>query len=59
MAKVKITQTKSVIEKTERQKNTVKALGLKGVRSSVEQDLTPQIEGMLKKVSHLVSVEKI
>jgi large subunit ribosomal protein L30 len=59
MAKVKITQTKSVIEKTERQKNTVKALGLKGVRSSVEQDLTPQIEGMIKKVSHLVSVEKI
>ena len=59
MAKVKITQTKSEIEKTERQKNTVKALGLKGVRSSVEQDLTPQIEGMIKKVSHLVSVEKI
>jgi len=59
MAKVKITQTKSVIEKTERQKNTVKALGLKGVRSTVEQDLTPQIEGMIKKVSHLVSVENI
>lgn len=59
MAKVKITQTKSVIEKTERQKNTVKALGLKGVRSSVEQDLTPQIKGMIKKVSHLVSVENI
>ena len=48
-----------MIEKTERKKNTVKALGLKGVRSSVEQDLTPQIEGMIKKVSHLVSVEKI
>ncbi len=59
MAKVKITQTKSVIEKTERQKNTVKALGLKGVRSTAEHDLTPQIEGMIKKVSHLVSVENI
>ena len=31
MAKVKVTQIKSVIEKTERQKNTIKALGLKGV----------------------------
>lgn len=59
MAKVKITQTKSVIEKTERVKNTVKALGLKGLHSSVEQDLNPQIEGMLRKVAHMVTVEKI
>ncbi len=56
MAKVKITQTKSVIEKTERQKNTIKSLGLKNIHDSVEKELTPQIAGMLKKVSHLVSV---
>jgi large subunit ribosomal protein L30 len=59
MTKVRITQTKSVIEKTDRQKKTIKALGLKGVRHSVEQQLTPQIEGMLSKVAHLVSVDKI
>ena len=49
MGKVKITQIKSVIEKTERQKNTIKALGLKGIRHVVEKELTPQIDGMLKK----------
>lgn len=59
MTKVRITQTKSVIEKTDRQKKTIKALGLKGVRHSVEQELTPQIEGMISKVAHLVSVDKI
>ncbi|HNR07375.1 MAG TPA: 50S ribosomal protein L30 [Saprospiraceae bacterium] len=59
MTKIRITQTKSIIEKTDRQKKTIKALGLKGVRHSVEQQLTPQIEGMLSKVAHLVSVDKI
>ena len=52
-------ETKSVIEKTDRQKKTIKALGLKGVRHSVEQELTPQIEGMISKVAHLISVDKI
>ncbi len=59
MAKVKITQVKSVIEKSERQKLTIKALGLKGVRDSIVQELTPQIDGMLKKVHHLVKVEQV
>ncbi len=59
MAKVKITQIKSVIEKSERQKLTIKALGLRGVRDSVVQELTPQIDGMLKKVPHLVTVEHV
>ncbi|MEP7321043.1 MAG: 50S ribosomal protein L30 [Saprospiraceae bacterium] len=59
MSKVKVTQIKSVIEKTERQKNTIKALGLRGLRDSVEHELTPQIDGMLKKVPHLVSVVHI
>ena len=59
MGKVKITQIKSVIEKTERQKNTIKALGLKGIRHVVKKELTPQIDGMLKKVPHLVTVEHI
>lgn len=59
MTKVRITQTKSIIEKSDRQKKTVKALGLKGVRHSVEHELTPQIAGMLNKVAHLVVVDTI
>jgi large subunit ribosomal protein L30 len=59
MAKVKVTLTKSVIGSTERQKQTVKALGLGKMNSSKEHELTPQIEGMILKVKHLVSTETI
>lgn len=59
MAKVKITQVKSTIDRTERQKATVKALGLRKINHSVEVELTPQIDGMIKKVSHLVKVENV
>ena len=59
MAKIRVTQIKSIIEKTGRQKNTMKALGLKGIRHVVEKEWTPQIEGMLKKVPHLVTVEHL
>lgn len=57
MAKVIITQTKSTINKPNRQKLTIKALGLGRINKSVEKELTPQIQGMIKKVDHLVSVE--
>ena len=50
---------KSGIGKTERQKRTLEALGLKRIRHSVEQDATPQILGMCKKLEHLVKVEEI
>jgi len=59
MKRIKITQIKSGIGKTERQKRTLEALGLKRIRHSVEQDATPQILGMCKKVEHLVKVEEI
>ena len=59
MEKVKVTQVKSIIKQTERQKNTMKALGLTKLHKSVEHTLTPQIEGMLNKVSHLVKVETV
>lgn len=59
MKKIKITQIKSGIGKTERQKRTLEALGLKRIRHSVEQDATPQILGMCKKLEHLVKVEEI
>jgi len=57
MAKVIITQTRSTIKKPFKQKLTIKALGLGKISKSVEKELTPQIQGMIKKVSHLVSVE--
>ena len=59
MAKVKITQVKSVIDRTKRQKNTMIALGIKKMNQSVEHEATPQILGMINKVSHLVVVEEI
>ncbi|UXP32801.1 50S ribosomal protein L30 [Reichenbachiella agarivorans] len=57
MAKVVITQVRSLIKRPNDQKLTMKALGLGKMNRSVEKDLTPQIEGMIRKVAHLVSVE--
>lgn len=59
MAKVQITQTKSTIDRPERQKRTIKALGLGKINRTVEHDLTPQIAGMINKVNHLVSVKEL
>ena len=50
MAKIKITQIKSVIDRSERQKKTVEALGLRKINHSVEVEATPAIIGMVKKV---------
>jgi len=58
MAKVKITQTRSLIRRPETQVRTIKALGLGKINRTVEVDLTPQIEGMLRKVNHLVTVKE-
>jgi large subunit ribosomal protein L30 len=58
MAKIKITQIKSRIGSSKRQKRTLDALGLKKVRSTVEKDATPQIMGMVNKVRHLVTIEE-
>jgi large subunit ribosomal protein L30 len=59
MKKIKIKQVKSGIDRPERQKLTLKALGLKKLNATKEVEATPQILGMVKKVSHLVSVEEI
>ncbi|MBL3656806.1 50S ribosomal protein L30 [Fulvivirga sediminis] len=59
MAKVKISQVKSAIGRPERQKRTILALGLGKISKSVEVELTPQIQGMINKVSHLVSVSEL
>ncbi len=58
MKKIKITQVKSVIDRPERQKRTMEALGLRKLNSSVEVKATAQILGMVRKVTHLVKVEE-
>jgi len=58
MKKIKVTQIKSVIDRSERQKRTMEALGLKKMNAAVEVEATPQILGMVKKVSHLIKVEE-
>lgn len=58
MAKVIITQVKSTIDRPQRQKRTIQALGLGKINRSVEVEYTPQIAGMVNKVNHLVSVKE-
>ena len=59
MGKVKITQFRSDIKRAERQQKTLRALGLGKVNKSVEVELTPQINGMIQKVNHLVTVKEL
>lgn len=59
MAKIKITQIKSGIDRPERQKQTLRALGLNKLHASKEVKATPQILGMVNKVTHLVKVEEV
>ncbi|MCX8481445.1 MAG: 50S ribosomal protein L30 [Sediminibacterium sp.] len=59
MKKVKVTQVKSGIDQSLRQKNTLIALGLKKMNASNELVATPQILGMINKVNHLVKVQEI
>jgi large subunit ribosomal protein L30 len=59
MAKVKITQVRSLISRPESQRRTIKALGLGKINRSVEKELTPQIAGMISKVNHLVKVTEL
>jgi large subunit ribosomal protein L30 len=59
VAKIKITQVKSTIDRSKRQKDTMKALGLRKMHASVEHEATPQIRGMVAKVQHLVKVEEL
>jgi large subunit ribosomal protein L30 len=59
VAKVKITKVRSTIKRPKRQKDTMVALGLNKMNSSVEVELTPQIQGMISKVNHLIKVEEV
>ena len=59
MGKLRITQIRSTIKRNEKQKLTIKALGLRRLHQTVEHPDVPQIRGMIHKVKHLVRVEEI
>ena len=58
MAKIKVTQIKSGIGSTKRQKRTLEALGIRKMNNTIEVENNPQIQGMITKVRHLLKVEE-
>lgn len=56
---IKITQIKSAIDRPKDQKATIEALGIRRLNSPIVKKDSPQIRGMIKKVSHLLKVEEI
>jgi large subunit ribosomal protein L30 len=58
-AKLRLTQTRSVIDRPKDQKDTVRRLGLHRINDTVIKDDRPDIRGMIAKVHHLVSVEEV
>ena len=59
MDKLRIKQVRSIIGHPERQKRTMRALGLRKINHTREVEATPQILGMIEKVKHLITVEAI
>jgi large subunit ribosomal protein L30 len=58
VTKLKITQTRSQIGQTERHRGTLRALGLGRIGKTTEREDSPETQGMLRKVRHLVKVEE-
>jgi len=58
VAKLKLTQVRSQIGQSQRHRGTLRALGLGKIGKTVEQEDTPVLAGMLRKVRHLVKVEE-
>lgn len=59
MATIRIKQVRSTIKRPENQKRTMEAIGLRKMNQVVEHEATPQILGMVRKISHLVEVEEV
>jgi len=59
MGKIKLTQVRSIIDRPKRQKDTMKALGLRKMNQTVVKDASPQVLGMVNKVKHLLKVEEV
>ncbi len=59
LPKVRITYVKSVIGYNQKQRDTIKSLGFRRLNQTVEHTATPEIRGMINRVSHLVRVEEV
>ena len=59
MSKVRITQVRSIIDRPKKQKATMQALGLRKMHQTVEKEASPQVMGMIAKVSHLLKIEEL
>lgn len=59
MANLKITQAKGVVGAIQRQKDTLRTLGLRKIGQSVVREDTPEVKGMVRAVAHLVTVEEV
>ncbi len=59
MAKIQITQVRSTINRPKSQKATITALGLGKINKTVEKEDSPQLQGMIQKISHLVKVQEV
>lgn len=57
--RLRVTQVRSVIGRTQSQRATLRSLGLRRIRDSVDQPDRPEIRGMIRSVSHLVTVEEV
>ena len=58
MAKIKITQTGSPIRRDKTQRSTLVGLGLNKLHRSIELEETPEVAGQIRKVQHLLTVER-
>ena len=56
MKKLKIKQVRSGIGRPLRQKRTLEALGFKKLNQTIEVEVSPQVQGMINKVSHLIEI---
>jgi len=59
MASFKITLVRGLVGCTERQRETVRSLGLRTIRQTVVREATPSVRGAVRKVAHLVTVEEV
>jgi large subunit ribosomal protein L30 len=56
MATIKIKQVRSAINRPKDQKRTLEALGFRKLNQTIEKEATPQIMGMVRKVSHMIEI---
>tara|TARA_B100001123_G_C15324668_1_gene1029103 strand:- start:3216 stop:3398 length:183 start_codon:yes stop_codon:yes gene_type:complete len=59
MSKIKITLIKSLIGEKEKARETIQSLGLKKINSSTTRELNDSLDGMLRKVGHLIKIEEV